>query len=113
MTNPRKILRLDLIESPVAGQFDLGDGKLHDVLQPTIRQQQILISIESNPTAASFDEMHAVVRALVPSLSDEQFGALSNEQVTAIVTMATGNIDAVEKLFPNAVSPETPPTSPG
>lgn len=109
----KKILRLDLIESPVAGQFSLGDGKEHDVRQPNIRQQQILVAIEQAPSAEGLLEMQAVVRQLVPSLSDEQFGSLSNEQLQAIVTLASSNIDVVEKMFPNAVSPETAQTSPG
>lgn len=113
MMKPKKILRLDLIESPIAGTMELANGDRHDVLQPTVRQQQVLVAVEQNPGAADFLEMYRVVRELVPTLTDDQFGALSNEQVTAIVTMASGNIEAVEKLFPNAVSPETVPTSPG
>lgn len=113
MSTPKKILRLDLIESPIAGTLELANGDRHDVLQPTVRQQQVIIALENAPTGANLLEMHGVVRALVPTLSDEQFGALSNEKMQAIVTLASANIDAVEQLFPLAVSPETTPTSPG
>lgn len=115
MTAHRKILRLDRIQHPVAGQFQLEpNGTIHDVLQPTVSGQQALVAIESDPSAKrEIAELHALVRALVPSLTDEEFGKLTDPQITAIVTLASSNIDIVEKLFPNAVSPETDPTSPG
>lgn len=113
MTKPKKILRIDLIESPIAGTMEFANGERHDVLQPTVRQQQVIIALENEPTADNLLEMHKVVRALVPTLTDEQFGALSNEQMRAIITLASANIEAVEALFPLAVSPETPQTSPG
>lgn len=109
MSDKPKVLRLDTLANKVAGQVDVG-GKLHDVLQLSLRRQQRILAPKEG------DDIDAVlenVRVAVPTLSDGEIDGLNFDQTQAILALSSANIDAVERLFPNAVSPEQAPTSPG
>ena len=111
-TNGKKILRIDALKNTVAGVLEI-DGAEHNVLQPTLRAQQVVLALQESATSENLAELLKAVRQVVPSLSDEQFESLNTDQALAIMTLAGGNIEAVEKAFPNAVGPESNSTSPG
>lgn len=113
MTTPqKKILRVDELLNDVVGHLDMG-GTVHQVLQPSLEAQQVMVALENAASPNDIDRIRQAVKEVVPSLTDEQIGKLNSKAAVAILHVSAGNISAVEEAFPNAVSPETAPISPG
>jgi hypothetical protein len=91
-----------------AGVIEI-DGKKHDVLKLNGRQRQRIVSADTPLVPDAYE----VVAELVPTLAaDGGHLALDADQVNAILLLAGQGLAAVEAMFPNGASPETP-TSPG
>lgn len=104
----KKILRIDVLRSRIVGEIEI-DGASHNVKPMTFAAHQTLEGADDRSSIAA---MRDAVRLVVPTLSDEQLASLDADIGKAILTLAGAGIEAVEALFPNAVSPEGP-TSPG
>lgn len=105
-----KILRVAEIQATVVGRVEGPTGVLHDVLPLTFDTHQRLAAAEGS--ANSLAELRACVESVVPTMSAAEVGGLTAQSAEAILMLAGAGIEAVEKMFPNAVRPETPPTSP-
>ena len=105
-----KILRIAEIQSSVVGQMEWPVGTIHDVRPLTFDTHQRLQHAESS--ADSLSELRACVAEVVPTMATEDLGRLAATSAQAILMLAGAGIEAVEKMFPNAVRPETPSTSP-
>lgn len=114
MTQPKKILRIKNLRDIVAGEVEVerpdGSVEKHNVLQMDFDAHQALAAAEGS--AESITVLREIVQKVVPTLAAETVGTFNPDTAQAILTLSGAGIDAVEKLFPNAVSPE-PPTSPG
>jgi hypothetical protein len=106
----KKILRVAEIQAEVVGQMESHTGAVHDVRPLTFDTYQRLTAADA--TANSLLELRACVEAVVPTLTTEEVGQLTAASAQAILTLAGAGIEAVEAMFPNAVRPETPSTSP-
>ena len=99
----KKVLKLNALRNPVAGQIELADGSVHDVLTMDFGTHH---SLESADAKDSVSAVREAVRKVVPSLTDQEVDALQIEEGQAIMTLSGAGIEAVEKMFPNAVRPE-------
>lgn len=105
-----KILRLTDLQAKIVGQVEGPTGVVHDVRPLTFDTHQRLATAEGSEN--SMTELQACVRAVVPTMTPEEIGQLTTESAQAILMLAGAGIEAVERMFPNAVRPETPSTSP-
>lgn len=105
-----KILRVAEIQAASVGQVEGPTGVVHDVRPLTFDTHQRLAAAEG--AANSLAELRACVEAVVPTMSAAEVGGLTSASAEAILMLAGAGIEAVEKMFPNAMRPETPPTSP-
>lgn len=106
----KKVLSITSLRDPVAGQVEI-DGVEYDVLKFN-RDQYAVINSWDNETPVT--ESYALVAVIVPTMPDTVLGKLNKPEVRAILAMAGSGIEAVEALFPNAISPATTAsTSPG
>jgi hypothetical protein len=105
----KKVIAISTARKKVMGQIDV-DGVLTDVHQLDFGTMQMLEAAEA--TSNYLSAVRDAVVALCPSLSAEQVSNMGLDDGRMIVLYAGGGVRAVEAMFPNAVSPETP-TSPG
>lgn len=104
-----KIVSISTARKRVMGQIEV-DGVKHDVMQLDFGTNQMLTDAEG--TAAYLPAVRSAIRVVCPSLSQETVDAMGIEDGSKIVLFAGAGAKAVEAMFPNADSPETP-TSPG
>lgn len=105
-----KVIDLRTLQNAIAGKIELNEG-VHDVRKFTAEQYQLAIRPAVDPDE-NIERTVQLVLGCVPTLEEAQVRKFDAAVLTAIVTLASQGVDAVEKLFPNAESPE-PPTSPG
>jgi hypothetical protein len=108
MSDNVKVLSISSLRQPVAGIVEI-DGERYPVRKYTGLQYQRAAALSP---ASPVTELYGLVQEVVPALPAPALLALDREQVEAILLLANQGIAAVERLFPNALSPE-PPTSPG
>lgn len=105
-----KVLDLRALQNQIAGKIELNEG-VHDVRKFTADQYQLAIKPALDP-AENVERAVRLVLECVPTLAEAQVRKFDAAMLTAICTLASQGVAAVEQMFPNAASPE-PPTSPG
>lgn len=103
MSTPKKVFDLTAHCDPVAGIIKVKDIS-YDVLKFNGLQYQ-QVQLMSNNTPVS--EMYDLVAAVVPSLPDSERMTFDRDMCGLVLMMAGQGVEAVERLFPNAPSPET------
>ena len=106
---PKKIVSISTAKKKIMGTINV-DGVDHEVHQLDFDTNQMLEETEG--TAKYIGAIRLAAAKVCPTLSAETIGQLGIDDGTAIVLFAGGGVRAVEVMFPNVVSPETP-TSPG
>lgn len=96
-TEKRKVLSVSAITSEGVAEIN---GKEHNVRALTFDEHH---KLDSATAKDSVNVVRECVKAVCPTLSDEEVGALSLDQGQAILTLAGSGIAGVEALFPNAV----------
>lgn len=104
MTHEVEILDLDALVRPI-GKIKLA-GKTHDILPVQGVAMQIVEQVaqqarrgtKANPTE-QLDRGRRIVRAVVPTLTQEQVDRLNPEQLTAVINKATGPVDRVKGVI--------------
>lgn len=105
MSDNGKVLDLRSLQNAIAGKIEIKEGR-HDVLRFNAEQYQIALNLQTDPMLA-IERTVALVVEIVPTLTVEQVRKQDPLVLQAIITLASQGIAAVEKLFPNAASPET------
>lgn len=105
-----KILRIAEIQAALAGQVEGPTGTIHDVRPLTFDTHQRLTAADGSGDSVA--ELRACVEAVVPTMTAAEVGGLTSASAQAILMLAGAGIEAVEKMFPNAVRPATSSTSP-
>ena len=105
---PKKIVRIDTIRATIVDEIEVDDA-MYPVHQLTIGTHQRLAEAEAGNDYAVIRQ---AVKDVVPTLPDEKLARLTVDHAKAILFLAGSGIAAVEAMFPNVVSPESP-TSPG
>jgi hypothetical protein len=100
-----KILRIADLRAAIAGRMEDTASAPHDVLQMDFETHHDLKSAEGS--ADAIDVLRAAVRKVVPTLSDDEIAKYNMKQAEAILMLSGAGIAAVERLFPNAVRPES------
>lgn len=103
-----KTLVLARLRKP-AGWVEFEDGTRHEVFPTRGESYQALRTAKKDQAVAAF---YDAVQKCVPSATPEQVLSLDLDQVNALLGLAGSGIEAVEQLYPNAVSPAAS-TSPG
>jgi hypothetical protein len=104
-----KAFNLDDHRDPVAAIIEVKGAK-HELLKPKRRHFQAMSNLE---TKLALD-LYPLVQELMPTLPDDVLGDFDKETCLALIAIAGSGIGIVEKLFPNAASPErSGSTSPG
>lgn len=103
MNAPRKIVSISTTRRRVVASVEI-DAKLYDVHAIVANDHAELKVAED---AGDVPGMVAIARRLVPEAPEEAFGRMEQEQLQQILILAGTGIEAVEKMFPNAVRPET------
>lgn len=104
-----RVFRMDELADPIAAKIEVG-GVVHDVLAFDGFDYEWLKTLSD---ATPMPELYAKAAKIVPTLAEhDQHMRLGRRQLIALVMLGASGIDAVEKLFPNGVSPEGR-TSPG
>lgn len=111
MSDEPKVYEIGRLRKP-AGRIKLEDGTEHDVLQIKSR---VYHSLKAAKGSAYLDSLEASARELVPTMTDEQAGELTDEDRNDIVAIAGLGVEAVQRLrVPNVAGPAaSPSTSPG
>lgn len=99
---------LDRIAYGSAGIATLG-GVQHTVLPISAASLQLMRTAKPEDY---LDIALTVVARCVLSLSEEQRDTLTPAQIEAIISLATGDVEKVASLDPNADRPATPSLSP-
>lgn len=92
---------LDRIASGIAGQVLL-KGRQHAVTSVSAATLQLMRNAKPENY---LDVALVTVTRVVPSLGEDDIAALNPAQLEAIIAIATGDVDAVAKLDPNADGP--------
>lgn len=100
-----KVLRLDQLRNKVAGQLEV-EGKSHDVLQMDFATHHDFAAAAEG-SADGVEALRTTVQKVVPTLDAETIDRLNMDQAQAIIAFSGAGIEAVERLFPNAVRPES------
>lgn len=102
-----KVFAIGRFRKP-AGRIALEDGTEHDVIQIKSHIYHTLNAARGEGLAY-IDALHAAVRELVPTLSDQQAGELTANDENDIVAISGLGVEAVEKMYadPNVASPPT------
>lgn len=103
------MVSIEELRNPVAGVIEV-NGEPYNVLKFRGHQYQEAASFDGETSMMRFYELVAKV---VPSLPWDAVLEFDAAQCAALLVMAGQGIAAVERLFPNAVSPDGGSTSPG
>lgn len=112
MAEARKMLTIDTLRRRVVDTITV-DGKRHDVLALDFATHEMLEKSETLSPGEGVAAVRRAVKYVVPTLTDEEIGRLEVDHAQQILMLANSNVEVVEKMFPNAVRPETTSTSPG
>jgi hypothetical protein len=82
------------------------NGVKHEVHQLTFGINQSINAAEG--TARALVAVQDAVREVCPTLPEETLAAMSLDDGQVVLLFAGAGVRAVEAMFPNAVSPETP-----
>lgn len=99
-------IALDHLMTDAVGDFTL-DGVTHDILPLNAGEYQRL----TNGVPLTLTECFAIVRRIVPTLSDEAFARVTGPVAGAILAIADGQVKAVEDMLPNSSGPTSTETS--
>jgi hypothetical protein len=104
MSTQKNVLRIEELRNRVAGQMEVA-GELHDVLQMDFETHHDLNVADG--TANGIDALRVAVQKVVPSLAAETVARFNLDQAQAILTLSGAGITGVERMFPNAIGPES------
>lgn len=100
---------LTALRNPVAGVIDV-NGTHHNVLKPNGLQYQEIDALNATtPVARLYD----LTRQLVPTLPESELMQFDKDMCGHVLVIASQGVQAVERAFPNADSPDGGSTSPG
>lgn len=90
------------------------DGAGYHLLNQLRKSQDVEASaVDVAEQLAYLETAYAIVRRVVPSLSDEEVGRLNEKQVAAVLQVATGQIELVAKQIETAKGNEAAPAKKG
>ena len=111
MNDQKNVVSISTARKKIMGPI-MVDGVEHDVRQLDFGTNHRIGEAEGS--ARYLDVIRDAVRTVCPTLSVEQVDAMGLDEGQVILLYAGAGIEAVEKMFPNVVSPGTVTlTSPG
>lgn len=108
MAKEKKIVKLGYLLTEVAGRVNLFGDRVDDVLPVNAREYQ-----ELDVRETSDDDIApalAIIRRVVPSLTEDEIGQLNLKAIGAIFAIAKYGVGEVEEALPNSsgATTETP-----
>jgi hypothetical protein len=108
MSDSPKVVSLTRLRDPIAGLVEINDERYEVRKYSGFEYQRAALLGEATPVT----ELYDLVRKVAPTMPEDVVLSLDRDLCLVVLGVASQGIAVVERLLPNAVSPEAP-TSPG